>query len=147
MRKLDTDLQNIFMNVIKEVKKSMLCAIKEKELDISPIHFMVLKDIYNIENCTALSLAEKADKDKGQITRLVKDLISKDLVIKEQNPNDKRSQFLKLTNAGLDCYQQLSTVHNHIFALLSQDISDEDLALFLTLGDKMVNNLKTKVVG
>lgn len=45
--------------------------------------------------------------DKGQITRLVKELVSKGLVDKVANPNDKRSQFLTLSEQGEECFKRL----------------------------------------
>ena len=68
---------------------------------------MILKHIHETENCTANYLADITERDKGQVTRLVQEVVNQELVIKTQNPHDKRSQFLLLTEKGLGFYQQL----------------------------------------
>lgn len=141
MHNYESELQSLFINTISGLKTSMKDTMKEKGILLSPLYFMVLKQIHDIGNCTAHHLAESTERDKGQITRLVHEVMDHGYVIKTPNPNDKRSQFLKLTDKGLECYQQLASADHAILAKMRADISDDDLQKFLGIGQKMLANL------
>jgi DNA-binding MarR family transcriptional regulator len=141
MRNYELELQSLFINTVSGLKTSMKGTMKEKGLLLSPLYFMILKQIHDIENCTAHHLAESTERDKGQITRLVNEVMDHGYVIKTPNPNDKRSQFLQFTNKGLECYQQLASADHAILAKMRADISDDDLQKFLGIGQKMLANL------
>lgn len=141
MHNYESELQSLFMNIINGLKISMKATMKEKGLLLSPLYFMLLKQIHDTQNCTAHHLAESTDRDKGQITRLIKEIIRQGFVTKHPNPNDKRSQFLQLTNKGLECYQQLAYADETILKKIRADISDAELKKFLEIGTKMQSSL------
>ena len=143
MHNYESELQSLFINTIGGLKTSMKDTMKEKGLQLSPLYFMVLKQIHDIDNCTAHHLAESTERDKGQITRLVNEVMDHGYVIKTPNPNDKRSQFLQLTDRGLECYQQLASADHAILTKMRTDISDEELKKFLEIGKKMLANLNS----
>ncbi|MCS7487277.1 hypothetical protein UA24_12570 [Marinomonas sp. BSi20414] len=143
MHSTESALQTLFMNTISGLKTSMKNIMKEKQLSLSPMYFMILKNIHDTQDCTANYLADVTEKDKGQITRLVQELINQSLVTKMPNPMDKRSQFLKLTPHGRQCYQELASADQAVLKDMRANISDEELKHFLTIGEKMLSNLNT----
>jgi DNA-binding MarR family transcriptional regulator len=143
MKSHESELQALLISTISGLKISMKNIMKEKGIPLSPLYFMILKRIHDTENCTANFLADVTEKDKGQITRLVKEVIEKGLVIKRPNPSDKRSQFLQLTDSGLECYGELENADKAVLKEMRSEISDEEMQLFLTVGAKMLSKLNT----
>ena len=141
MHNTESALQALFMNTIGGLKTSMKNIMKEKQLSLSPIYFLVLKNIHDTPDCTANYLADITEKDKGQITRLVQELMNQSMVAKMPNPTDKRSQFLELTPMGMACYQALASADRAVLKEMRANISNEDLTLFLAIGEKMLANL------
>jgi DNA-binding MarR family transcriptional regulator len=141
MHSTESALQTLFMNTISGLKTSMKNIMKERQLSLSPMYFMILKNIHDTQNCTANYLADVTEKDKGQITRLVQELINQSFVTKMPNPTDKRSQFLELTPRGVQCYQELASADQAVLKEMRENISDEELKHFLTIGEKMLSNL------
>ena len=145
MQHYESELQTLFINTISGLKVSMKAIMKEQGLSLSPLHFMILKNIYETENCTANYLADVAAKDKGQVTRLIQEVINQGLIIKSPNPNDKRSQYLFLTDKGLTVYQHLAQADQKVLKEMRKDVSDEELKAFLNIGKKMLANLNTVI--
>lgn len=143
MANYESDLQKTFIQIIYGLKTAMRNTMKEKDVTLSPLYFMMLKGMHEIENCTAHNLTEFTQRDKGQVTRLIKELIAQDFVRKKANPSDKRSQFLYLTEKGLACYLELQAADNEALTFMRSQISDKELQKFLSVGQKMVANLKT----
>lgn len=141
MSHYESELQTFFINTIGGLKISMKNIMKENGLTLSPLYFMILKNIHETENCTANYLADITERDKGQVTRLIQEVVNQELVIKSPNPNDKRSQFLGLTEKGLSLYQQLAKADQAALKKMRANVSDEELKTFLDTGAKMLSNL------
>ncbi|RBP81844.1 MarR family transcriptional regulator [Marinomonas rhizomae] len=141
MSHYESELQTFFINTIGGLKISMKNIMKENGLTLSPLYFMILKNIHETENCTANYLADITERDKGQVTRLIQEVVNQELVIKSPNPNDKRSQFLRLTEKGLSFYQQLAKADQAALKKMRANVSDEELKTFLDTGAKMLSNL------
>ena len=93
MPHFESQLQQIFMQTIIGLQRSMKQTMKRQQLSLTPLSFLMLKSIHDTAECTAHSIAEMTYKDKGQITRLLKELIDQELIEKHPNPKDKRSQI------------------------------------------------------
>ena len=138
----ELELQNTFIQIVGSLKRSMTQVMKEQGLDLCPLHFMVMRNIYEVKDSTPNSLAVYFRKDKGQVTRLVNGLVKQALVEKIPNPNDKRSQLLALTAKGQDCYKVLQASDLKMLKGMKAGISDDELAQFVLTGQKMVANLQ-----
>ena len=137
----ELELQNTFIQIVGSLKKSMTHAMKDLDLDLCPSHFVVLRNIHTVENCTPNALAIYFRKDKAQITRLLKQLVKQELVSKAPNPDDKRSQLLTLTEKGVECFKLLEASDLKMLAGMKAGISDDELTQFLKIGAKMASNL------
>ncbi len=143
MAEIEKKIQSTLMNLTDALKGQMAETLKKEGLSLTPLYFILLKKIDEMPDCTALLLAKATYKDKGQMTRILKELIQAGLIEKRDNPQDKRSQFLSLSEQGQACYQILKDADKRALAAMTADISAEELALFISLGNKMANNLRT----
>ncbi|PML76236.1 MarR family winged helix-turn-helix transcriptional regulator [Enterovibrio norvegicus] len=123
------------------LKRKMLENIEELELGIAPMNVRVLKIIRMKKNTTAIDIAHLLNRDKAQVTRLLNALIEQNLIQKEPNPEDKRSQRLRLTEGGEKILEQISGIDIKVFEALSEDVSAEEWDTFTRIADKMTRNL------
>lgn len=142
MRDFESELQNTIVQIVGSFKRSMSQAMKQQGWDLSPLHFLIIRSIHLIEGCTPNTLSNYLKKDKAQITRLLNPLLKQGIVQKIANPNDKRSQYLTLTDKGLEWYTVLQASDLETLAAMRKGISDEELAQFLLIGEKMAGNLE-----
>ena len=73
-------------------------------------------------------LAERVVLSRTRVSRLVEEMITAGLLIREQNPNDGRSAYAALTDLGLQRYRQaaptyLASIEEHF----AQALSDREL--------------------
>ncbi|MEZ9524425.1 MarR family winged helix-turn-helix transcriptional regulator [Enterovibrio norvegicus] len=123
------------------LKRKMLENIEKLELGIAPMNVRVLKIIRMKKNTTAIDIAHLLNRDKAQVTRLLNALIEQNLIQKEPNPEDKRSQRLRLTEGGEEILEQISGIDIKVFEALSEDVSAEEWDTFTRIADKMTRNL------
>lgn len=80
------------------ITKHMQVVLKQfglNNIDYTYLMILLDRDSQTLEELTTLALV-----DKSQTTRAVQSLLSKGLVVKQCNPNDKRSFLVSLTDEG-----------------------------------------------
>ena len=110
------------------------------------MHLKSLKVISIIDNCTGQKLADFMGRDKAQINRLIKELVSQELITKIDNENDKRSHLLKLSIKGDKIIELFKTAEKRVFNKMASDISPEKIDDFIQLTQILQSNLTTKDV-
>lgn len=68
-------------------------AVNANELGLNGMHVRCLHVIANAPDCTANYIVRSMGRDKSQIARLVKEMISKGWIEKQASREDKRSQI------------------------------------------------------
>jgi DNA-binding MarR family transcriptional regulator len=136
-------LDSLF-KLVHAVKRNVHEKIEALDLDIAPMHVRVLKIITKKPQCTAVDIANFLDRDKAQVTRLLSALIKQELIVKEPNPEDKRSQCLAITERGKAIVDQLSEVDSEMFEKMKIGIDSDELATFERVAKAMAQNLNSK---
>lgn len=139
----ETQIQNALIAIVNGLKHAMRNSMCEHRITLSPLYFIILKYIDENTPCTAITLAQKLERDKGQITRLVKELESQGLIFREPNINDKRSYFIALTEQGRQSYQTLAQDDFRALQAMTSGLTDEQLSTFISVANTMTENLKT----
>ena len=136
-------LDSLF-KLVHAVKRNVHEKIEALDLDIAPMHVRVLKIITKKPQCTAVDIANFLDRDKAQVTRLLSALIKQELIVKEPNPEDKRSQYLAITAHGKAIVDQLTEVDSEMFEKMKIGIDSDELATFERVAKAMAQNLNSK---
>ncbi|TMX35320.1 MarR family transcriptional regulator [Vibrio rotiferianus] len=127
--------------LVHTLKRNLHEQIEHLDLDITPMHVRVLKIISRKAQCTAIDISNYLDRDKAQVTRLIKVLLEQRLIVKEANPEDKRSQWLRVTDEGNVVMEKIAHVDELILKKMTQDMSSEELEAFRETTSKIVRNL------
>ncbi|OAN17889.1 MarR family transcriptional regulator [Photobacterium jeanii] len=136
-------LDNLFQ-LVHSLKRQMHEQIELLNLPITPMHVRVIKIIAKKSPCTAMDVVHFINRDKAQVTRLIKSLIEEGFVEKVPNPEDKRSQCLLTTDKGKAVLEQLHEVDNLITGKITQGLSSQDLEDFQRIASKMTMNITKK---
>ncbi len=116
--------------------------LKAIDQNLSPMHMKSLKIISSIEECTGQKLANFIGRDKAQINRLIKELVLQKLLIKKDNPKDKRSQLLALTDSAKELIEEFTKVETELAKVMSTDIEPEKIDEFIVVSQKLKANLE-----
>ncbi|MHA7768232.1 MarR family winged helix-turn-helix transcriptional regulator [Bacillus atrophaeus] len=116
-------------------------AIHLKEDGITPEQWTVLKRVGESRGISQKELSARADKDQAIMTKILDLLEKKNFIRREANPRDRRSFLVVLTEAGEELKQTLTDKMEILFAGLLESTSDEDLAVFLGILDRINGNI------
>ncbi len=86
----------------------------------------ILFDLYYKENIKASDLVSSLNMDKGYLSRILKQLERKKLIIKINSGNDKRSYLIKLTQLGKKEFENLNKATDKQVANILNQLSAKE---------------------
>lgn len=122
-------------------KSHMRRVIQAAGIDLPITHIRILKGIAGNPQCTAQALSLRMRRDKAQITRALNDLLEQGLILKHDNPQDRRSHWLSLNDTGEILMQRLLELEAITARHMSRGLDDEQLQTFIQLARHMTDNL------
>ena len=109
--------------------------------NLLPLDVRVLRLCFESDGeCTATSLADVLPVDPARISRTVKKLVEKGLLIRRRLPNDRRIVRLRLSEEGHDLAERTIATLEAYNAGLIEGISVEDMRVFKSVADRIVAN-------
>lgn len=111
-------------------QKNSYMNVQLKEIGLSHGQAIALKIIYEENNIKQEDLNKRLQIDKSAVTRILKTLEDKQLIIKETSQEDKRNHILSLTSNGKMLYPQIKNVIKETTEVMLKDI-DQNQQLFL----------------
>ncbi|MBT3146214.1 MarR family transcriptional regulator [Neptunomonas sp. CHC150] len=136
------DFSETIYSLMYVFKVRLRHVIREHTKDINGMHVRTLRLIEQQQPCTALDVSVGLNRDKGQITRLIKELIANGWIIKTPNPHDKRSQLLALTDQGKSLMTLIAQEEKLIIKTMTNGLSEDQLNTFKQTANQLINNLK-----
>ena len=100
-------------------------------------HWRVLLILHDNLATTQKDIVERAEFDKGQVSRIVDRLVNEGLLVSESDSEDKRVLNLHLTNAGREMMSRLIPVMRQRRSHLISPFSDEELATLFDFLDRL----------
>lgn len=137
---MNNSVNQVLLKLIYGFKKNLKYHYDLSGTQLAPMHLRAIQKISEIEQCTSQNVADAMKRDKSQVTRLVVELIDRELLVKTQNPNDKRSQFLSLTSQGEAELAHLIKAESDAMEALTRNLNDEEVTSLVSLINKMVED-------
>lgn len=123
-------------------QKNSYMNVQLKEFGLSHGQAITLKIIYEENNIKQEDLNKRLQIDKSAVTRILKTLEDKQLIIKETSQEDKRNHILSLTSNGKMLYPQIKNVIKETTEVMLKDIDQNQQLLLEELLLKMKMNLE-----
>ncbi|MDN5286797.1 MAG: MarR family transcriptional regulator [Mucilaginibacter sp.] len=81
-------------------------------------------------------------KDKSAMVSIINLLSAKGFVYRENNPNDRREQLIKVTEKAKQAVPHIIETFKNINADITKGISETDMKIFENVLLRMQNNIK-----
>ena len=138
MFELDDCVSYIATNAVKKVAEAF--NKKLMALGITRVQWTALFYLGKYKSISQFELAEKMNIKTSTMARLVDRMEREGYVIRAKDPADRRVTKLVLTDKGRDLREKLIPEGEKFSKLVSQDISDEEIRIFISVLNKMVEN-------
>ncbi|MEK4877034.1 MULTISPECIES: MarR family winged helix-turn-helix transcriptional regulator [Paenibacillus] len=122
----------LLIRVSLEMKKSL--TKKLLLYNVTAPQWAVLKDIsIHLEGTTPAMIAERTYSDRPTITGILERLKAKGLLDIRDNPNDKRSNLVFITDSGMIIKNQIEVLSDEIMDNALKNISEQEMSTFMNV--------------
>lgn len=134
------ELHKLYFNLIPLFYKCKTFYIDKNRTDdlCNKNQSMAVMIIGKAEKITPTALSKFINMEKGSLTTLIDSLEEKKIVIRTNDPNDRRKVLLSLTPEGIECMKTIEEQSQNGLAFMVANLDDKEL-------DQMHNSLKTLV--
>ncbi len=123
-----TDLPFFWINRVSfALRKELSQRFADAGHSISPEEWAVLLVLWSKGPQTPSALSEETIRDRTTVTRLIDAMVRKELVVRSENPTDRRRSDISLTAAGEALEPELVAIAMEMIAQVSEGVSQRDL--------------------
>jgi MarR family transcriptional regulator, organic hydroperoxide resistance regulator len=116
--------------------------IKAEELCITPEQFAVMSQLWSKDGRSQQELANLTNRDRANVTRILDILEREELVIRQDDPTDRRVFKIFLTKKGKALEKPTATVAQQAIKDAIDGISQKDLDICIKVLLKTIENVK-----
>lgn len=142
---IDEKIQ-LLQNIVEQINKTrdafrekLVCSGKIFNQDMTILQLEACMLIYKNIKVKMSDLSKKLNLKTSGATQLVDKLIEHKMVIREYNPEDRRTIFIKLSPTGESIIEKIQLKHDKIITEMYKDLSMKELDFLYSIFKKIQN--------
>lgn len=128
--------------IARETEKLVLLSLREEGVGTAEID--LIHALRHHPGCTQAALAELLHADKAAIARRTKNLEAKGFLVRQDDPNDRRSQLLYPTEKAEAMKASKAEIEASFYEYLTSVLTDDESKTFAALLNKLYAASKTE---
>ena len=128
--------------IARETEKLVLLSLREEGVGTAEID--LIHALRHHPGCTQAALAELLHADKAAIARRTKNLEAKGFLVRQDDPNDRRSQLLYPTEKAETMKASKAEIEASFYEYLTSVLTDDESETFAALLNKLYTASKTE---
>ena len=140
-----TEFRELMLQVFRTrmaFRRAMQRTLKRNNAGITFEMLQVLSSLWHEQGITQQVLAERTAKDKACLTNLMNKLEKKGYVRREEDPTDRRSKLVFLTNEGEEFRNQIRPILDQVYVNAEQTIGLEGIKVMMSELNSVYNVLE-----
>ncbi|TCP52174.1 MarR family transcriptional regulator [Tumebacillus sp. BK434] len=113
-----------------------------KNLPVTHEQWLLMMELWVKDGQTQNALAAATHKDQPSVSRLLDNMIKRNLVMRVAHPNDRRSNLIYLTAEGREMQKGLIGQAQQTISDTTAGIDPDDLTVCMRVLDQIAENLK-----
>lgn len=113
--------------------------------DVTPEQWIILDELWRNDGLTQLKIAQATFRQQTSTSRILDNLVKRDLVYRASNPFDKRSNLIYLTEKGKGLQKSLIKIVKQTMDDAVSEIDSDDLNNCLQILNKISATISKKV--
>ena len=122
----------------------MECSKRLQQFDLSESRLIILVLLQEYQELSLQEIARHLGITKASTTTLISSLVNKQLISKRNDKKDKRITLVSLTAAGTDLLTETLKQHSLWIEKITNNLSDNDVAIFKKVLSQIYENVLTK---
>jgi DNA-binding MarR family transcriptional regulator len=123
-------------------KLTRIINLQLKPFSITTEQWSVLRTLSESDDISQKELSERADKDQATLTKILDLLEKNEFIERVQNPSDRRSFLIKITNKGTELVKAVAPYLEEVFLEITNKIDAEKLAIYKEVSLSLEKNIE-----
>ena len=128
--------------IVRQYRQMATQALKSHQAGLSVDQWVVLKQISENNGSSQVEIGSSTVKDAPTTTRIIDQLVGKNLVSKQLDPEDRRRYMVFVTEKGRQLIERLIPVVQEYRQVPLQGFSATEQKQLISLLQRMLKNLK-----
>lgn len=124
------------------IHKRITAIFSERGFDVTVEQFGVLALLWYKEGVKQQDIADGLKRNKTTITRIVENMINRNLIVKVPDQLDKRNKLIYLTQKGKALQKEMVESSGLVYYQTISNITSKDIDKCLVILKQMMKNLK-----
>lgn len=120
------------------------CSKRLQQFHLSESRLIILVLLQEYQELSLQEIAKRLGITKASTTTLISSLVNKQLISKRNDKKDKRITLVSLTAAGTDLLTETLKQHSLWIEKITNNLSDNDVAIFKKVLSQIYENVLTK---
>lgn len=120
------------------------CSKRLQQFDLSESRLIILVLLQEYQELPLQEIAKRLGITKASTTTLISSLVNKQLISKRNDKKDKRITLVSLTAAGTDLLTETLKQHSLWIEKITNNLSDNDVAIFKKVLSQIYENVLTR---
>ena len=120
------------------------CSKRLQQFHLSESRLIILVLLQEYQELPLQEIAKRLGITKASTTTLISSLVNKQLISKRNDKKDKRITLVSLTAAGTDLLTETLKQHSLWIEKITNNLSDNDVAIFKKVLSQIYENVLTK---
>ncbi len=121
--------------------KNLNRSLSKNSIDLTREQYVVLRMLWDLGSLNQQQLADKLDKDKFSITKLIDGLENRKLVKRVASENDRRIKIIEVTEKAMQIKTSVEDITREALKQSIEGISTEEISTFESVLLKITKNL------
>lgn len=135
------DLIDVIQHLRLSMKAHLQNKLREHNFGITYEMFQVLNVLWKTDNINQQEIADKVQKNKASLTSLIDNLVKRKLVVRNEDPNDRRNKIISLTKQGHKNNEILKILLDEFYDKFKADISGTQIEAVTKMLHKLNRNI------
>jgi DNA-binding MarR family transcriptional regulator len=126
----------------KLMQNKLQSHFKNAGYDVTFEQWTVLLALWIRDGRTQQELSAETKRDQTSLSRLLDNMVRKNLIVRVQNPANRRTNLIYLTHKGRELEQPLFEQAEKLNHLAVKGIDENELARFNDVLERIIDNMK-----
>jgi len=115
----------------------------QSQFDVTFPRFDILSQLYRVPDGLILGeLSRRLMVSPGNITSVIRRLMEDGMIVRAQNPDDRRENIVQMTAEGRAAFAKMAQAHEAWIQDLTKDLSPADIRSLLALLQKLKTSVR-----
>lgn len=137
------EFTHLLFELRSQLRQFLQKRFRESDIGLTFEMYQIMACLWKTDGLRQQDLADRTLKDKASLTCLIDNLTKRSLVTRSEDPGDRRSKLIALTEKGKNLGKKVEPLVDELYETVSQDFNIRTINECISAIQQMIDNVKS----